>query len=756
MKSIFTYPNNAGTHYINPNYVGDASVGFQKRIQDVIDGNIVNWSGFTPPVNDVDTIMENISKFNQFYDEAGRPGIGLYDFCEWPLTVAEVNYLGHLMDITESGGVYTVTIDDTSSFSDSEEVKMFNTTGGLSWPKPVYIDVISGTQIGLYNDSGLTDPLLTGEGTVIYSSNIFFIKNGTGVKAYTYTSNDFEDGDSFRLSHNFTEVGDTGTLNDINTDFYVNGSTGTEFEIYTDPGYSTPATLDETYYASAVTPYPSIIAPNTTFDVWSTNSTILTRVVNDFLAGIGPTPVRAWVSSVGGGGIWSSTDGLTTSLSTSPLFWAKYETDTPAGAPGSTPRAQLYVDRACTNRVQITVDQYSQANITINTINPARMSPAGFAYTALGAFILGGDYSVVKIGQWNSSIEQPYCTVTNIDLLIPSNKQFTYQNSGGSYVYGAGLGDYCYLPGATGLTILNTLLKDSDPLNRPDLTFNKNAGNNGIASITINDGGLFVYPNSVKINIDPLPSEYVPPAPTPADIAGWEDDFDLNAQWDTTSDYSAGKTWPLIPYKSIKVKMNQPSVKTMSQSGIKYIRSGGYARWNMEVEYPPLTEEQFNEILTASHLARGQAAVFEFFFKDFYNEPSNWWEWRHWQPKTGYDGVSTVSPTIQRWVDERTVLLEGYTSNESNPIPEGQLIGVGISRNGGVALAVNSNDANVYGELAVRVAYNDFRYKGNPGDQIWSTPDRITVSLGSDELNYTLGADGYYYVTVSFDLDFWK
>ena len=55
---------------------------------------------------------------------------------------------------------------------------MFNTTGGLSWPKPVYIDVISGTQIGLYNDSGLTDPLLTGEGTVIYSSNIFFIKNG--------------------------------------------------------------------------------------------------------------------------------------------------------------------------------------------------------------------------------------------------------------------------------------------------------------------------------------------------------------------------------------------------------------------------------------------------------------------------------------------------------------------------------------------------------------------------------------------------
>ena len=63
MKNIFTYPSNAASHYIDPLYVGDATNGFEKRITDLKDGTYKAWDG-TAPVDTVDSLMEDISKFH--------------------------------------------------------------------------------------------------------------------------------------------------------------------------------------------------------------------------------------------------------------------------------------------------------------------------------------------------------------------------------------------------------------------------------------------------------------------------------------------------------------------------------------------------------------------------------------------------------------------------------------------------------------------------------------------------------------------
>ena len=101
MKAIFTYPNNAATSYIDPLYVGDASDGFQKRIQDLKDGNYLPWAG-TAPVDTVSDLMSNISKFNDYYLDYGEFNhISIHDMYIYPLLTGSVT-LTNTNDITNN------------------------------------------------------------------------------------------------------------------------------------------------------------------------------------------------------------------------------------------------------------------------------------------------------------------------------------------------------------------------------------------------------------------------------------------------------------------------------------------------------------------------------------------------------------------------------------------------------------------------------------------------------------------------------
>ena len=63
MKSIFTYPNNSGDHFIDPNYVGSDTEGLQKRVKDMKDGNYKALTN-SSSIGTVDQLMEGLSKYN--------------------------------------------------------------------------------------------------------------------------------------------------------------------------------------------------------------------------------------------------------------------------------------------------------------------------------------------------------------------------------------------------------------------------------------------------------------------------------------------------------------------------------------------------------------------------------------------------------------------------------------------------------------------------------------------------------------------
>ena len=52
MKNLFTWPNNSGTYYVNPDHIGDGTFGMSQRIDDVVDGTY-NFHKSIDPVSDL-------------------------------------------------------------------------------------------------------------------------------------------------------------------------------------------------------------------------------------------------------------------------------------------------------------------------------------------------------------------------------------------------------------------------------------------------------------------------------------------------------------------------------------------------------------------------------------------------------------------------------------------------------------------------------------------------------------------------------
>ena len=69
MNSIYTYPDNSGTGYIDPLYYGattpGSETGYYKRILDLKDGTYKPWeTGMTAPV---DTVSDLITATGEFH-----------------------------------------------------------------------------------------------------------------------------------------------------------------------------------------------------------------------------------------------------------------------------------------------------------------------------------------------------------------------------------------------------------------------------------------------------------------------------------------------------------------------------------------------------------------------------------------------------------------------------------------------------------------------------------------------------------------
>ena len=201
---------------------------------------------------------------------------------------------------------------------------------------------------------------------------------------------------------------------------------------------------------------------------------------------------------------------------------------------------------------------------------------------------------------------------------------------------------------------------------------------------------------------------------------------------------------------SAEIVYNSPTIVNSSQSGVKYTRSTGHTKWRLDVTYPPMSAENFQKFHAIAQAAHGQSTPFYFnlqnkdgtsiLWKDFYDQSN-----------------STTTPRIKDaiTVGDTTLLVEGFNSNESTVFVQGEVFIDGENENGYLHTALSGTDANVFGEAKIRTPW-PFRTANAAGNKIYKNPAHAVVTLASDDFEYQVDVNNYYYVSVSFDLDSWK
>ncbi len=243
MKAIFTYPNNSGTSFIDPTYIGDDTVGFQKRIKDLVDGNYKAWTG-TIPSDTVTNIMSELSKFNdasQLEENTGNNSI--YAFWNNPLYTANMELIeSNISSATATDGVTSnVEFASNHGFYNSQLMTLSGFDG--SWSalngNDYYVKKIDSDTIQLATDSALTLPLefYDQEDSTISSASI----GGTVLFTDADASHDLNNGTYVQLS-NF----DNAFEQYNGQNFYIQNVTASTFNLSWDTNGSNLLTVGNT------------------------------------------------------------------------------------------------------------------------------------------------------------------------------------------------------------------------------------------------------------------------------------------------------------------------------------------------------------------------------------------------------------------------------------------------------------------------------------------------------------------------------
>ncbi len=328
----------------------------------------------------------------------------------------------------------------------------------------------------------------------------------------------------------------------------------------------------------------------------------------------------------------------------------------------------------------------------------------------------------------------------NIYKYLPGN--LTYKNRTGesTYANAANISNFVWDPGAT-----STSGGNSNVLN--ELTISQDT-NGYITDVTYDSSVRYASADEFMLTFDTLPDTYTPPALSPAAA---EDVFDTDDEWADYGYANGQKDWPFhVTPSSASIVYNAPTIANMSQSGIKYTRSVGHTDWRLDVAYPPMTHSEFQKFHAIAQAAQGQAMPFHFKLRGKNNESILWRKFED-------TSVSTNSPRFKNAIasGDRLALIEGFASNESNAFLQGEVFIDGNNDNGYVHTVLNQVDANVYGEAKIRTPW-PFRTPVTTGSFLYKEPSHIVVTLANDNFEYKVDTAGYYYMSVSFDLDDWK
>ena len=332
---------------------------------------------------------------------------------------------------------------------------------------------------------------------------------------------------------------------------------------------------------------------------------------------------------------------------------------------------------------------------------------------------------------------------SNPHIYFPGNQTYQQRTGESTYVNGAIVGDEYYDENSG--TASN--FTNGSGAVKPTITISQSA-EGYIDGITLIDTGRIADAGQKMLKIDTLADTYTPPTPTPAEL---EDVWDTDDEWASDGDTTPEKVWPhhITPMSAV-INYNSPTLVNNSQSGIKYTRSVGHTKWRLEVEYPPMSAEDFQKFHAVAQAAHGQSTPFLFklqnkdgtsiLWKDFYDQSN-----------------STTTPRIKSAVTpgDTTILVEGFNSNETDAFKRGEVFIDGENENGNLHTSLSGTDSNVYGEAKIRTPW-PFRTAQVAGTQIHKNPEHAIVTFASDNFEYQVDVNNYYFVSVAFDLDSWK
>lgn len=330
-------------------------------------------------------------------------------------------------------------------------------------------------------------------------------------------------------------------------------------------------------------------------------------------------------------------------------------------------------------------------------------------------------------------------------LYFPGNLTYQKRTGESTYANGAIVGDNVWNRAATSST--------TAPTNMPALTVNQDSSGY-ITSVTEVDPGTTAdrwdSEQHFMLTFETGPDTYTPPALTPAEE---EDVFETEDEWIDYGLAGGLKEWPRhVSPMSAEIVYNSPTIVNKSQSGLKYTRSSGHTAWRLDVTYPAMSAEDFQIFAAIAQAGQGQAMPFYFVLRNKDNNPILWDNFDY-----GSLTLATYNPRIANaiTVGDRTMLVEGFGANEANAFVQGEVFSGGGQPNGDLHTSLSAADSNIFGEAKIRTTW-PFRTSILAGTKMYKDPYQVIVTLASDDFEYQVDVNNYYYMSVSFDLDRWK
>jgi len=847
MKSIFTYPSNSSTNYIDPLYDGaDNTEGYNRRIDQLRTGTYKSWTAMAPTETTAG-IMAATSKYQGMLQHLApsNHNLAIKTMYDHPI-------LEHTMKLKESDinrievkllsgiVVILVTFDSAHGIVNSDTVAFagLSDVGGLTLSAlndqslTMYAKVENSTQISLYGDSGLTSPFEIDGIHRLQDDFQIFLDTADGNNAmieFNKTEN-YVDGDSITVRT--APTGFNGTAATVGQTYYmkqVGDAGGSRFALYTDSGLTTAATItNQPYYTDAgslnilhstnVTNYHITTAVPTTSG-WDEVRTFLDDYCDTIYNFPGTEKTYFYANMFIRQNTGSSSTVVFNSLGKQiPQYdWLGQGISPTTGTVGhqddmvvlgvydnSTNNVFYYEDwnledsdESAWTPLKITVTGADSSNLY--TIHVQELDTVGYenaqgrtnADLDSGVFFNGSDTALTgsEVSGLNPiRIEQgpntgnPYYMVDEIKVYSAGDKQYGNRTSetDPKYSWNPRYADDYWVPAAFDTTdYYNPKQLHATREAAPTMLFTEGTSFRigGVPAFTRdNQRGQFEDNISKCFEITRAADSYIPNvsgsigklslavisyilgvstttlSEEGATTEAQEDVFDTNDEFTDTGFNDGRKAFPdTVTPKSIRWEIIQPSSTTNSQSGVKYVRSAGYSRYRLDVDYQALTATQFSEIWTFIQAVKGQFNPFYFNLTNtglnnynigdgLFNNPS---------PTQGLHIVSPVT------AGDSLILIGGFASNQADVFNAGELIIAGSQSNGGLAMVVNTTDANIYGEAKIRIAQPSSNTLGNT-QFIYQNPAHIIVSLDNDNFSYTQDTDGLYKLSVSFIADTYK